>query len=59
MNRTYKIEPDSVSFIEWKKYQNPYKGSRPRVKGTFYTRSKILQRGIGILWKWFGIGGRH
>lgn len=58
MNRTYKIEPDSVSFIEWHKYKNPYKGARPRIKGTYYTGVYFIKLVLGVLWKYCRQGGR-
>jgi hypothetical protein len=61
MNRTYHFHDDHVSFLEYKEYYNHSKlHFYQRPKGSFYTRSKILQWLIGYMgWKIFGIGGRR
>jgi hypothetical protein len=60
MNRTFQPEDDCVRFIKLESYMNHSREHLyQRPKGTFYTRSKILQWGIGALWKYFGIGGRR
>jgi hypothetical protein len=60
MIRTFKLREHYVMFVEWRPYRNHSKTHLfPVSKGSFETRSRILQWGIGLLWQWFGIGGRQ
>lgn len=60
MIRTYQINDDHIRFIAMRPYKNHSKEHLcPVTKGTFQARSTTIKLVVGIMWKYFGVGGRQ